>query len=280
MPNDFKRRSGELKPRELMERAASPRELSPETLLAVLLKTGAPGCDVQELSRRLLAAFGGLNGLVSNDWRGLEARIAAYNATHPERPILGLGHVKCLELSAAFELGARALRLSPEDLRRKVVRSASDAYEIFRATLAPDEPQENFFVLPLDTKRHPLCEPLCVARGTRDGVGVHVREVFREAIRWNARGVVVAHNHPTGDPTPSADDENLTRRLEAVSGVVGVGLLDHLVLGDPRRGRAFVSMRQDAFRGIMKRNSCQSKARGNELYGAGKKERVVRPTGI
>ena len=244
MPNDFKARAGELKPREQMERAASPRELPPETLLAILLKTGAPGCDVLELARRLLSAFGGLHELLSSDWRALETRIAQYNAANPDRPVLGLGHVKCLELAAAFELGARSLRLSPEDLRRRTVRRASEAHEIFRMALSVDETQENFLVLPLDTRFHPLCEPIRVARGTRDGLSVHVREVFREAIRWNARGVMVAHNHPTGDATPSAADLALTARLREVSAVVGVELLDHLVLGDPLSDRPYVSLRR------------------------------------
>ena len=243
MPNKFKERSGELKPRELMERAASMRELSPEVLLAVLLKTGAVGCDVLELARRLLAAFGGVRELLASDWRMLETRIAAYNETHPTRAIRGLGHVKCLELAAAFELGARSLRLSPEDLRRRTIRRAPDAYEIFRMELTSDETQENFFVLPLDTRYHPICEPLRVARGTRDSMSVHVREVFREAIRWNARGVMVAHNHPTGDSTPSAEDVALTQRLREVADIVGIDLLDHLVLGDPLGTVPFVSLR-------------------------------------
>ena len=244
MPNDFKARAGELKPRELMERAASPRELAPEVLLAILLKTGAPGCDVLELARRLLAAFGGLRELLSSDWRALETRIAQYHAANPDRPVLGLGHVKCLELAAAFELGARSLRLSPEDLRRRTVRRASEAYEIFRMVLSADETQENFLVLPLDTRFHPLCEPIRVARGTRDGLSVHVREVFREAIRWNARGVMVAHNHPAGDPSPSAEDLALTARLREVAAVVGIELLDHLVLGDPLGSVPYVSLRR------------------------------------
>ena len=188
MANDFKSRSTELKPREMMERAARPADLPPEALIAILLKTGAAGCDV-------------------------------------------------------VELGARSLRLSPDELRQRVVRKASDAHEIFRMMLAPDEMQENFWVLPLDTKFHPLCEPILICRGTRDGESVHIREVFREAIRWNARGIMVAHNHPTGDPTPSDDDLVLTRRLIEVSKVVGVDLLDHLILGDQQSHPPFASLR-------------------------------------
>ena len=243
MPNDFKERTGELKPREQMERAASPRELPPEVLLAILLKTGAAGCDVQELARRLLAAFGGLKELLASDWRRLEARIAQYNAANPARPIRGLGHVKCLELAAAFELGARSLRLSPEELRQRTIRRAADAYEIFRMVVPADETQENFLVLPLDTRYHPLSEPIRMMRGTRDALSVHVREVFREAIRWNARGVMVAHNHPSGDASPSEADLALTRRLCEVAEVVGVDLMDHLVLGDPLGARPYVSLR-------------------------------------
>ena len=118
--SDFKSRSGELKPREMMERAVTPDEISSEALLAILLKTGAPGCDVMELARRLLSVFGSLNELLTSDWRTLEERIGRHNADYPNRLIRGIGHVKCLELAAAFALGARALRLSPEELKRKV----------------------------------------------------------------------------------------------------------------------------------------------------------------
>ena len=105
MANDFKSRSTDLTPREMRERAARPADLPPEALIAILLKTGAAGCHVVELSRRLLSAFGGLRELLKSDWRMLEERIAEHNRTCPDRPILGIGHVKCLELAAAFELG-------------------------------------------------------------------------------------------------------------------------------------------------------------------------------
>ena len=105
--------SSELLPREQMERAASPHSVPPEAILAILLRTGSAGCDVMELSRRLIAAFGAIQRLVTSDWRTIEARIEKYNAEHKEKPILGLGHVKCLELAAAFELGYRAARPEP-----------------------------------------------------------------------------------------------------------------------------------------------------------------------
>lgn len=227
-----------------MERAATSDEVASEALLAVLLKTGAPGCDVMELSRRLLSAFGSLKALLTSDWRALEERIRRHNADYPSRPISGIGHVKCLELAAAFALGTRALRLTPEELKQKAIHTAAAAAEVFRTVLGPEEQQENFFVLPFDTHFHPLSEPLRVTRGTRDATDVHVREVFREAIRWNARGVVVAHNHPTGDPTPSREDLSLTRRLVKTAKVLGIEFMDHLVLGGTGAVPFYVSIRR------------------------------------
>ena len=105
--NDFKALPDELKPREQLRRAASPRDVSEESLLAILLKTGANGCDVVELARRLLKAFGSLHALVRADGRRLERTIKDYNRSHPEKRILGIGPVKALELTAAFELVRR-----------------------------------------------------------------------------------------------------------------------------------------------------------------------------
>ena len=93
------------------------------------------------------------------------------------------------------------------------------------------EEQENLFVLPLDAKRHPLCEPICATRGTLDKSPVHSREVFKDAIRWGAHAVIVAHNHPSGEPEPSRDDVVVTKRLVEASAVIGIALLDHIVIG-------------------------------------------------
>ncbi len=103
MANNFENLPSELLPRDLMERAADPSTIPDEALLSIVLKTGAAGCDVRELSRRLLDAFGSLNKLISSDWRDIEERIKKHNKDYPDRPILGIGRVKCLELAAAFE---------------------------------------------------------------------------------------------------------------------------------------------------------------------------------
>lgn len=237
--NDFKSLSDELKPREKMRRASSVRAVDDASLLAVMLKTGVQGCDVVELSRRLLKAFGSLPRLVRCDWRELGETIRQYNKAHPNERVLGIGPTKQLELAAAFELVRRGFEVSPEDVRAKVVDSMEAAVELFRRSLAMGEEQENLFVLPLDAKRHPLCEPICATRGTLDMSPVHSREVFKDAIRWGAHAVIVAHNHPSGDPTPSREDIIVTKRLLEASLVVGIPLIDHIVIGNP----GFASLR-------------------------------------
>ena len=154
--------------------------------------------------------------------------------------IKGFGPVKCLELSAAFELGYRRQRLSPDDIHNVKMQKSEDAYQVFRAYFAVDDEQENVFVLPLDADRRPICEPFLVSRGTTDGVIMHPREIFKHAIRWGSNSIVVAHNHPCGNPTPGPKDIAQTKSLLEVAEIVGVRLLDHLVLG----AGAYVSIRE------------------------------------
>ena len=240
--NNFTSRQGDVKPREQMERAANPSFVPDEALLAIILKTGVQGLDVVELSRRLLEAFGSLKSLVSADWRGLEERIKSYNETHPEKRISGIGHVKCLELAAAFEMGRRWARMSPEEIKKVRVDSAEEAYSVFKTVHNPAEEVENVYVLLLDAKCHPLCEPIKAIRGEGSSAVFAPKEIFREAVKWGASAVIVAHNHPAGDTTPSEDDVELTRKLNAVGEMVSIPLVDHLILGETE-GAAFVSLR-------------------------------------
>lgn len=124
-------------PREQMEVAPDSTHLSDAALLAILLKTGAPGLNVMELSELVLEVFGSLKNLVSGDWRFLEARINDWNATHPDRQIKGVGHVKCLELAAAFEIARRWDRLSVADIKKVHVDSPEKAYAVFRSAFIP-----------------------------------------------------------------------------------------------------------------------------------------------
>ena len=230
--NNFDKRGGELIPRELMERAADPAIVPDEALVAVLLKTGAHGLNVIELSRRLIEAFGSMKSLVSADWRALEERIKGWNKTHPDRPIKGLGHVKCLELSAAFEMERRWSRLAPDELKMQTVTDPETAYRIFKTVLTPGDDKENLYALLLNNKNRPICEPLRISRGTADSAPAFARDVFKEALKWGTVAVMVAHNHPSGDPTPSKADFKFTERLIELAKIAEVRFLDHLVLGD------------------------------------------------
>ena len=234
MANDFEKLPSELLPRDLMERAADPSAIPDEALLSIILKTGAAGCDVRELSRRLLDAFGSLNKLISSDWRDIEERIKKHNKDYPNRPILGIGRVKCLELAAAFEMGRRANRMSPEEIRSTSVITPDDGFRLFKAVIRPGEEKESMFVLLLDVKNHPLSEPIRMSIGSDDYAPACVRDIFKEAVRWGAKSIMLAHNHPSGDPTPSHGDIELTKRAIDAAKLFGINVVDHLVIATPR----------------------------------------------
>ena len=233
-------------PREQMENATNPSRMSDAALLAILLKTGAPGLNVMDLSVRILEAFGSLKNLVSGDWRFLEVRIEEWNDAHPNRPIKGVGHVKCLELAAAFEIARRWDRLSPEMIKQVQVDCPLTASEVFRSVLIPGDEIEELLVLLLNTKKRPLCEPIKIARGSQNFVGAHARDVYKEALRWGAHSIVIAHTHPSGDPTPSAEDVVFTQSLIDVGKIAQIPLVDHIVIGaaGTANGQGFVSIRE------------------------------------
>ena len=234
MANNFEDLPSELLPRDLMERAADPSAIPDEALLSIILKTGAAGCDVRELSRQLLDAFGSLNKLISSDWRDIEERIKKHNKDYPNRPILGIGRVKCLELAAAFEMGRRVNRMSPEEIRSTSVITPDDGFRLFKAVIRPGEEKESMFVLLLDVKNHPLSEPIRISIGSDDYAPACVRDIFKEAVRWGAKSIVLAHNHPSGDPTPSCGDIELTKRVIDAAKLFDINVVDHLVIATPR----------------------------------------------
>lgn len=243
-PNNYKDTPEEFRPRERLLRTGNPAELSDEDLLAIILKTGFPGCDVWELSHRLLTAFGSLHELVRSDVRTIAARIEQYNRKRPDRPILRVGPVKLMELQAAFELSRRAWRVLLDDFNRKELHSAAAVYNLFEGIVEANPEREIFYVLPISSDYHPLSDPVAVTSGTADRTIVHPRDVFREAVRWNAFAIFAAHNHPSGDPTPSDEDLELTGRLVEIGRLHDIPLLDHLVLGAPGSagGKGYVSV--------------------------------------
>jgi DNA repair protein RadC len=200
------------RPRErLLERGADA--LASSELLAVVLGSGVAGRSAAELGARLLEHAGGLVPLSRAGARELAT-------------VHGIGLARATRLAAAFQLGHRAIA---EPLPDPIVRNAFDIYRYLQPRLR-GLLQEVFVVVALDA-RNAVLSDVEIARGSLTGVAVHPREVFRPLIRMAAAGAVVAHNHPSGDPTPSADDLALTRRLRRAGDLLGIPVLDHVVIG-------------------------------------------------
>ena len=229
--NHFERLADELKPREQMASLPSAAMMSSQSLLAIMLGHGVNGINVLELSNRLITAFGSATELAKADWRMVLARVKDYNAEHPEAPVKGIGRVRAQTLCAAFEFVRRAYDVGDEEFKTLVVDGPESAYGLFRRVLPPETRQEIFFVLPLDVKGRPLSLPIPATKGVVDQAPVHAREILKHAISWGAKSIVVAHNHPTGDPTPSPEDIAITEQLRQAADIVSIPLKAHLVLG-------------------------------------------------
>lgn len=201
------------RPREkLIQRGRAA--LSDEELIAIFLRTGLKGCNVLELAARLKRAAGSLTAL---------GRMEAREITQCCK---GIGGAKAATLAAVFELGHRAVK---ESLTRVDMSTPQAVYEYLAGDLRYEQ-QENFVVLMLDTRRH-LIRRSNISKGTLNRTMVHPRDVFREAIVSNASSIIVAHNHPSGDPTPSKLDRELTRELVNAGLTLHIPVLDHLIIG-------------------------------------------------
>jgi DNA repair protein RadC len=210
------------RPREKLNLRGSAA-LSDGDLLAIILNTGIVGETVTDVAQRLLAQYGGLRGLFRMDTAEL-ARIR------------GLGDAKAVRLKAALELGRRLAVLSPDD--RPAVASPDDVANLLSIEMAALE-QEQLRVVLLDTK-HRILGMRTVYQGSVNQAQVRVAEVFRDAVRQNATAIVAVHNHPSGDPTPSAADVALTVELVRAGALLDIDLLDHLIIGQGR----WVSLKQ------------------------------------
>lgn len=202
------------RPREKLIRAGAAA-LGDNELVAVLLGTGVRDRDALAVAAALLAGTDGLAGLARTGM----ARLS-------RAP--GIGPTRAARLLAALELGRRALA-APRATRPRL-GSATAVAAYLQADHA-GHPEERFGVLLLDTK-HRAIRAVAISRGTLDASLVHPREVFRAATEHLAAAVVLFHNHPSGDPAPSADDVHLTRRLVDAGELMGIAVLDHVVLGD------------------------------------------------
>lgn len=237
--------AGELMPREKLVNDPGGESLSQDELLAIVIGSGAVGCPVLKLARRLIDAFHSPGEFIRADWLEMKARIDEYNEKNPDRPIKGLGDAKLLKIAAAFRFVMRVKSSQSWDFRSYNLRSSSAAYEVFRKIVDEAPEKEHFFVLPMDSDFHALCEPLDISQGSVSRTPVHPRDVFCEAVRYRAYGMIVAHNHPSGDAEPSKEDIEITERLIETGKLLGIRLIDHLILGTPGSadGKGFVSIR-------------------------------------
>lgn len=239
-------------PREKLMLDPSGRTLSDAELLAIVLNTGVAGHSVFELAMRLLAVFPSQAEFVDADWKAMSERLAEWNESHREHAIRGVGDGKLLRIAAAFLFVKRARerrraeRVLGADFSDKAAFDAN-VREIFREICASDPEKEHFYTLPLDAKLHPICAPVEISQGSVTRTPVHPRDVFCEAVRYRACAVIVAHNHPDGDPTPSPQDIEITQMLCETGRILRIKLLDHLVLGvlDSAGGKGFVSIRSE-----------------------------------
>lgn len=200
------------RPRERL-RDLGPAHLSTAELLAIILRTGTRERSVVALAQGLLDKYGGASGLAQAGFRQITR-------------FPGVGEAKAAQLKAALELGRRASADTQAD--RPVIRSATDAKHYLLSDFV-DEEQEKFLVVLLDTKHHVVGKEV-LYRGTLNQTVIRSAEVFREAVRANCASVLVAHNHPSGDPTPSADDVATTARLEKAGDLLEITLVDHIIM--------------------------------------------------
>ena len=205
------------RPRERLKRLG-PRSLSGAELLAILIGAGTGRDSALRLGERVLASADG------------SLRRLALQPVAALTGVRGIGAARAVAVHAALELGRRLAEETRDD--GAPLRSPRDVYEAYAPRLQ-DLPVEEFHVAVLDAQ-HRLERDITVTRGILNSSLVHPREVFREAIAERAAAIVLVHNHPSGDPTPSADDRIVTEQLVAAGRLLDIPVHDHLVVG---RGR-------------------------------------------
>ncbi|AGA70470.1 DNA replication and repair protein RadC [Desulfitobacterium dichloroeliminans LMG P-21439] len=216
----------ELLPRERLFQCG-PEALSNREILAILLRTGLKGENVLDFAERLLTQAGGLSGL---------ARLTVHELTQ----LHGMGNAKAAELKAALELGRRSVSSDP--LVRPVINSPQDIAHLVMEEMRYLD-REHFRVVSLSTKNHVLGIS-SISVGSLNSSLVHPRECFKEAIRRNSNAIILLHNHPSGDPSPSREDLDVTQRLSDGGQILGIEVLDHVIIGDNR----YISLKE---RGIL-----------------------------
>ncbi|KAA9023129.1 RadC family protein [Niallia endozanthoxylica] len=203
-----------------------PESLSNQELLALMLRTGTKEESVIQLSNRLLTHFEGL-------------RLLKDASLDEITSIKGIGTAKAIQVLAAVEIGRRISNLHHDD--RYVIRSPEDGAKYVMNDMRFLS-QEHFVTLYLNTKNQVLHKKT-IFIGSLNASIVHPREIYKEALRRSAASIVCAHNHPSGDPTPSREDIEVTRRISECGKILGIELLDHLIIGENK----FVSLKEKGY---------------------------------
>lgn len=201
------------RPRERLARLGA-QALSSAELLAILLRVGRRGENAVQMGQRVLKTFGGLKGL--------------HRAAYAEvEQLHGVGEAKATAIKAAIELGRRLSLEAPDE--RPAINSPADAAGLVQYEMQALE-KEHLRVILLDTRNN-VMEIVEIYRGSLNASVVRVGEVFTPAVRRNAASILVLHNHPSGDPTPSPEDITLTRALVQAGKLLNIEVLDHVVIG-------------------------------------------------
>lgn len=204
------------RPRERLAKRGKS-SLKTSELLAILFRTGTRSLNAVELAEKMLCKFGSLRAMSRASIKELQE-------------FDGVGFAKAVEIQAAFELGQR---LATEDsLDRPVIRSSQDVARLMLPEMQSLD-REHFKILLLNTKHH-VIQVETISVGSLNASVVHPRECFRPAIAAQAAAIVFVHNHPSGDPEPSTEDVNLTRRLVAAGDLIGIKVLDHVIIAGNR----------------------------------------------
>jgi DNA repair protein RadC len=191
-------------------------------LLAIILRSGSPTLNVVSLARYLLKKYGSLTTIS-------QMTIEELTTTK------GIGTVKALELKASLELAQR--------LNSDIIYNKSEPFstpervaEMFKTKVLTLETEE-IWVLPLDSKNYLKAKPILISQGTINSSLAHPREIYKFAIQLSAASIVVVHNHPSGDPTPSKQDIELTKQLIEAGKIIGIKCFDHIIMGKEREGQ-------------------------------------------
>jgi DNA repair protein RadC len=204
-----------LQPREKFDRLG-PENLAEADLLALILRTGTAGTNVVELANSLLIQYGSLSAL------------SQASAAELQKDFPGIGKEKAKQVKAALEIGRRLVQENVGERPRIV--SPEEVAAVLRER-ARGLDREVFWVLLLDIKNRLICPPCEVSKGTLNSSLVHPREIFKPAIQHSAANVILAHNHPSGDPSPSSNDIKITRKLIESGQTMEINVLDHVIIG-------------------------------------------------